>query len=335
MNTTHSRLVGVAVALSSILPTVAFAQMSISLDGVPDRLRFPLPEGTNQVLTATIKGGQVKTAWLAVQDSHASSRRVVLAKIGEFEYAVNLGAQEVYSVLRTKKVGGQFRIFAEAVDGTIAQSLAVRYTMFVLPESLDFPCDEARMTIYQRTSKWLPGADGALRVQLGDITAGQVAVTIHGPRSELFVETMSMRNGDTLSLPLADQDYVLRLDKLVNLLIGQDYGVFSLIPVCLIEVERIDALLRLIESAGATFIRNDQELSNEAFAALLRAKHQHYGRGNVSVTDFIDQVATRSSTTGKRYRVKLPDGDVLDADTWLRQQAANIVVVEPEENDEH
>ena len=60
-------------------------------------------------------------------------------------------------------------------------------------------------------------------------------------------------------------------------------------------------------------------------ATHLRGKHEYYGPRDASLTDFIENVATRSSTTGQRYRVKLPSGDVVAADEWLRGQAAKLV----------
>ena len=313
------------------LPANAQAQISIRLNGVPERLSYPLPGGSNLILTATIKGGQMKSTWLAITED---SGRVMLAKVDESEYAINLGAQEVYDLLKAGGTDGQFRLYAQAMDGTTVRSLAVRYTMHVVPERLhspavparlDFPFDEAKMTIYQRASKKLPGAVGALRIHLGDITAGQVLVSINGPRGELVVDTMPMQEGDILSLRLVEQDYVLRLDKLVNFLIGDDYGVFTLMPLHQLEAQRIDDLLRVIEKAEATFIRNDVDLSGEEFATHLRAKHTYLGPRKTSLTDFIENVASRSSTTGQSYRVKLPSGDIVDADAWLREQAAKLV----------
>lgn len=323
---TTGRFARVAILLALALQASASGQVSIRLDGVPDRLSFPFPDGVNQVLTVTATGGEVTSMWLApsAKDT-APSRRTMLTKVAEGEYQVNLAGLEVYDLLNPHGPDGEFRIFAETPEGKIARSISVRYTMAVLPGRLDFHWDEAKLTIYQRTSRKLPGIDGSLRVFLGDITGGQVAVSVSGPHGKSLIDGESMQQGDTLALPLPEQEYVLRLDKLVNLLFGEDYGVFSIMPSHAWEGERIDHLLQIVSTSGLTFIRNDYELPAEQFAAHLRQKYEFYGPRNASVTDFIEKVATRSSTTGRPYRVKLPSGDTVDAPTWLKEKAANAL----------
>ncbi len=310
------------VILAGPLPVIA--EVSIRLDGVPDRLSFPLPAGSNQVVTATIKGEHVTSIWLGIAESGSTAERVTLLKIDEAEYAVNLASSEVFELLRSRGRDGQFRIFAETSDGTVFSSVAVRYSMQTVPESLDFPFDEARLTIYQRSWKKLPGSNGSLQVYIGDITGGQVPVTVYDPRAYFTVGTTSMKEGDLLSLPLDEQEYVLRLDKLVNHLIGPDYAVFTLLSRQAHEANSIDGLLRFIETAETTFLRNGVEIPGKEFAALLRSKYEFRRQGVTSTEKFIREVATRSSTTGKRYRVRLGDGEVADLDAWLLERAAEL-----------
>jgi len=188
------------------------------------------------------------------------------------------------------------------------------------------------MTIYQRATKILPGTDGSLRVHVGDITAGRVLISIYGPNGDPIIDTVPMQEGDALFLSLLERNYVLRLDKLVNLLVGHDYGVFSLMPSYAWEAKKIDRLLEVIAGSDLTFIRNDQEWSGEMFATLLRDKYEYSGTRYASLSEFIEKVASRSSTTGKPYLVKLPSGDIVDVDTWLRKQAAEMVR-KPKEED--
>jgi hypothetical protein len=248
----------------------------------------------------------------------------MLTKADESEYAINLGATRVYDLLKAQGTNGQFRIFAETEDGTRIGSLAVRYTTHAVPERLDFPFDEAKMTIHQRASKRLPGSEGALRVYVGDITAGRVPVSIYGRGEELVVDTTLTQEGDTLSLPLAEQDYVLRLERLVNLPVGHDYAVFTFMSLHQLEAQRIDELLSIIERTDATFIWNDQEVSGKAFANHLRAKREYYFTRGGSLREFIENVASRSTTTGRAYGIKLPGGEITDVDGWLREQAARL-----------
>ena len=109
------------------------------------------------------------------------------------------------------------------------------------------------------------------------------------------------------------------------------YGVVTLMPLHQFERNKIDDLLRAIERTDATFVRNGKEMSGKGFATHLRGKHAHYGPRNASLRTFIETVATRSSTTGEPYRVKLPNGEIVDASTWLQKQAMKFVS-EPEED---
>jgi len=118
---------------------LAVGQISIRLTGVPDRLTFPLPEGVNLVLTATIKGGEARSVWLAPNATSSSSRRVMLTKVDDGEYRINLAGREVHDLLKPHGADGEFRIFAKTADGTTIQSISVAYTMRVVPERWVFP----------------------------------------------------------------------------------------------------------------------------------------------------------------------------------------------------
>jgi len=302
-----------------ILQAAAFAQYSIRLSGVPERLSFPAPAGANLALTATITGGPIRSVWLA--PDAASSTRVPLAKVGEGEYQVNLYKQDVFNLLKGRDDDGEFQVFAKTAEGETVASIAVRYTIEVVPKRLDFPWDRATMTICQRETKELPGSHGRLRVRLGDITAGQVLLTVHGPRDDVVIDTTSAQEGDALPLVLDEEGYVFVVDRLVNLVVGQDYGVFSLFPSRAWEREKIDRLLQAVETSELTFIRNAQEFTGVVFAAHLRLKLEYSADKPASVGEFIDKIATQSSVTGKPYQVKLADGEIVDAAIWLRQQA--------------
>lgn len=76
------------------------------------------------------------------------------------------------------------------------------------------------------------------------------------------------------------------------------------------EVERAD---------GVVFIRNGREHSAREAGAHLRRKWKA-SRGRIRSTDeFIRHLGTRSSVTGRAYRVRLGDGREIDSATWLRE----------------
>jgi hypothetical protein len=81
----------------------------------------------------------------------------------------------------------------------------------------------------------------------------------------------------------------------------------------------ITYLLGSMESSGCRFIRNGKEYEGKAAAAHLRTKLERAGDRVKTVDDFIDGIASRSSTTGEQYQVKKPDGKTVAASAWFRE----------------
>lgn len=84
------------------------------------------------------------------------------------------------------------------------------------------------------------------------------------------------------------------------------------------EVARIEALLQAVKTSGVSFIRNGEAYSAAQAAEHLKSKWEKGARYVNSAEDFIDNIASRSSVSGKPYLVVLPDGRKLAAAVWLR-----------------
>jgi hypothetical protein len=81
----------------------------------------------------------------------------------------------------------------------------------------------------------------------------------------------------------------------------------------------IDALIaRVGQARDVVFIRNGSEHTAGEAARHLQRKREAAHVAFSSADQFIDLVGTRSSLTGRAYRVRLPDGRELDSATWLR-----------------
>jgi hypothetical protein len=299
-------------------PDPAPQVVSISLDTVADSYSFPPPEGVNRVLSATVEGGDVRSVWLA--PDAAATDRVPCTLVEPGKYQVNVYGRDVCDLLESEQAGGEFRIYAETVDGLIVESVAVRYTMRAFPKRLDFSWDRATVTIFQRSSKHLPGSGGHLRLHIGDITGGEVLVSVYGTGQGPLIDMAPLRQGETVRLPLAEEEYVLVLDRLVNLLAGRDYAVFSLVSADAWGRDQIEQLLTTIEKSENTFIRAGQEMNGATFGGHLRQKLFRLKREVRSLDAFIDQVAGRSWATSEAYQVRLPNGEIMDTATWLRLQ---------------
>ena len=91
------------------------------------------------------------------------------------------------------------------------------------------------------------------------------------------------------------------------------------------EERQIEALIaRVAGMTDAAFIRNDRSYDAATAAEFLRRKWRRHAAEVRSAEDFIDRVATGSSTTGAPYRIRLGDGRELPCATVLREELGRI-----------
>ena len=91
------------------------------------------------------------------------------------------------------------------------------------------------------------------------------------------------------------------------------------------EQARIERLIRHVETQkGIVFIRNGTEYGGDEAARFLRGKMDTMGADVNSARDFIERIATRSSTTGKAYQVRLSDGRVIPAAQFLSDELKRL-----------
>ncbi|MHC4819850.1 MAG: hypothetical protein ACYTF8_17530, partial [Planctomycetota bacterium] len=68
--------------------------------------------------------------------------------------------------------------------------------------ALSLPEGGTRVTVDQRSAAVVPGSDGRVRVHLGDITRGQVQLTLAGPDGTTLIAPTSVKEGDALPFVL-------------------------------------------------------------------------------------------------------------------------------------
>ena len=91
------------------------------------------------------------------------------------------------------------------------------------------------------------------------------------------------------------------------------------------EQSRIERLLKYIETRkDMKFIRNGSEYTCEEAAKFLRGKLESMGGEVVTARQFIEQIASRSSMSGKPYQVRLADGSLVLAGQFLSDELARI-----------
>lgn len=88
----------------------------------------------------------------------------------------------------------------------------------------------------------------------------------------------------------------------------------------------IDALMTRLQSSGCQFNRNGSWYTGaEAKAHLLRKLDYLEGHGTVATTEqFIEQAASKSSSSGKAYQVKCGAETAVDSQVWLGRQLGAI-----------
>jgi hypothetical protein len=85
------------------------------------------------------------------------------------------------------------------------------------------------------------------------------------------------------------------------------------------EKDKIEGLISHIERlAGAKFIRNGSAYDAKTAARFLRGKWQRDEKQIKTASDFIEKVGTQSSTTGKPYLIRLPDGREVKCAEYLK-----------------
>jgi hypothetical protein len=85
------------------------------------------------------------------------------------------------------------------------------------------------------------------------------------------------------------------------------------------EQKKIEVLVSCIEElTDGRFVRNGKDYSAAAAAEFLRRKWQTLRAEVCSAEDFIDRVASSSSTTGKPYLIRFGDGREVPSAEFLR-----------------
>ena len=91
------------------------------------------------------------------------------------------------------------------------------------------------------------------------------------------------------------------------------------------ESEKIDWLINQVKMSDISFLRNGDVHTSKEAAKHLRfkltsAKKMFWFFGpekNFKVQEFIDKIASKSSSTGNEYKVRLKDGTVITTKKWM------------------
>ena len=187
------------------------------------------------------------------------------------------------------------------------------------PPILKLEAGSVSLHVAQRTSTKVPGSGGRLQVHLGDITRGRVPLSLTLDGAPVPLPGKFARAGDFLPFSIGGWHYRLRVVELRNKLIGEDTATIT-ISQRGNGIERIEALLAAIEASGLLFLRNGKAHSGAGAAQHLRRKWGHAGDRVRTPEDFIEHLASRSSLTGRAYRVRRADDSLVEMGVWLRKR---------------
>lgn len=90
------------------------------------------------------------------------------------------------------------------------------------------------------------------------------------------------------------------------------------------EVEKIEQILARLTQSDAIFIRNSNEYDGKAAASHLRTKWSAAGSRVKTAKDFIDALASKSSSSGKPYQIRTKDGTTLSSQEWFNRMLEDI-----------
>lgn len=172
--------------------------------------------------------------------------------------------------------------------------------------------------LYQRDQIEIPSSKGSVVCFIDDITKGQTLITIR--YEDEILMSKSIHQNEEIVFDFGKKQYQIACKQLENLLIGNDYGCFIIQSIPNItdvnsEIGKIEELLARIESADLIFIRNGKEYSSRDAAQHIRTKWKRAPE-IVTLNDFIEKIASHSSTTGEPYQVKMKNGTIITAIEW-------------------
>lgn len=96
-------------------------------------------------------------------------------------------------------------------------------------------------------------------------------------------------------------------------------------PKPLTEEQKINQLIAYIEQLpNAKFVRNGSKYSAKEAAEHLRKKYNYAKDDIKTATEFIEELASKSSMSGKEYTIEFADGKVVKSGDLLRKKLAEI-----------
>ncbi len=180
------------------------------------------PEG-DEASVLVYLDGEPYIEWAGKQSSLALPPRRELPQSDRPALAADYTAVTFHTV-RLRSAAAKTYLIEPAIGGQQRKPQRERQRS---PLSLKLPAERVELTAVQRCSKAIPGSEDRLLVQLGDITAGQVLLSIRSDDGEVILDDTSVKQGDVVKFSVGGRTYYIRVRELTNVLLGDDFGVFE------------------------------------------------------------------------------------------------------------
>jgi hypothetical protein len=96
------------------------------------------------------------------------------------------------------------------------------------------------------------------------------------------------------------------------------------------ERTRVERLIVYVESrTDVAFVRNGTAYSSRDAATFLRGKMDRMGNGVTTAQQFIEQIASKSSTSGEPYMIRHPDGRMEHSAKFLGEELKRMEATKP------
>ena len=93
----------------------------------------------------------------------------------------------------------------------------------------------------------------------------------------------------------------------------------------LTEKQKIETLIKNVENLkDAKFVRNDSEYGAKMAGSFLRGKWQAHEKEVKTATDFIDKLASVSSTSGKPYVIRFKGAPEVKCGEYLKEELKKL-----------
>ena len=89
------------------------------------------------------------------------------------------------------------------------------------------------------------------------------------------------------------------------------------------SIEEITELLQFVERSECTFIRNGKEYDSLTEKQHIEKKYRYFKKNIATAEDFIQYSATKSSITGKSYKV-FCSGVQMNSSDWLNAELERV-----------